>query len=82
MKTYLLILGLSTALTTAQPVSNIQQTACERLVLNGHTQAMPLKDTGLQAKVKSLLAQAEKQCLAGKQDAGITTARSAIDLIK
>ncbi len=82
MKTYLLILGLSTALSTGAPDPGNQRNVCERLVLNGHTQAMALKDITLQAKVKSLLAQAEKQCEAGKQDSGIITARSAIDLLK
>ena len=82
MKTYLLLLGLSTALSTGAPDIGNQRSACERLVLNGHTQAASLKDTALQAKVKSLLARAEKQCRAGKQDTGITTARSAINLLK
>ena len=82
MKTYLMILGLSTALSTGMTGPGNQRNACERLVLNGYTQAMPLKDTALQAKVKSLLAQAEKQCRSGKQDTGITLARSAIGLIK
>jgi hypothetical protein len=82
MKTYLMILGLSTALSAGLPGPGNQRKACERLVLSGHTQAMSLKDTALQAKVKSLLARAEKQCLAGKRDTDITTARSAIGLIK
>ena len=59
MKTYLLILGLSTALSTGATGPGNQRKACEQLVLSGHTQAMLLKDTALQAKVKSLLARAE-----------------------
>ncbi len=82
MKTYLMILGLSTALSTGLTGPGNQRSACERLVLSGHTQAVSLKNTALQAKVKSLLARAEKQCRAGKRDTGITTARSAIGLIK
>ncbi len=82
MKTYLLILGLSTALSAARPVANHSRGECDRLVFHGRTQAMSLKDNALQAKVKSLLARAEKQCRVGKRDDGITTAQSAIGLLK
>lgn len=82
MKTYLLILGLSTALSAAQPVASHSRGECDRLVLHGRTQAKSLKDSTLQTKVNSLLARAEKKCRAGKRDNGIKTAQSAIGLLK
>ena len=82
MKTYLLILGLSTALTTGLPGPGGQRSTCERLVFRGRAQALSLKDDALRIKVKRLLARAEKQCRAGKSRTGVTMARSAIDLIK
>lgn len=82
MKTYLLILGLSTALSSGVPGPGAQRNACERLIFHGRTQALSLKSPALQAKVKILLNRAEKKCRAGKRRNGITMARSAIGLIE
>ena len=82
MKTYLLILGLSTAISTGAPGAGDLPLSCDRLIVQGHARLVTVRNSDLRQKVRKLLAKADKQCRKGKQDKGSIIARSAIEMTK
>lgn len=81
MKTYLLILGLSTAISGGAIDTGSEPKPCEELVSHGRVQMMSQRNTDLRDQVRRILRQAEKQCRAGEQDSATTMAQSALELL-
>lgn len=82
MKTYLLILALSSAMSASHPVANHSRGECGRLISRGRVQATQVKEETLQNKVTRLLRRAENLCRSGKRENGVQVARSAMELLK
>jgi hypothetical protein len=82
MKTYLLLLGLSTALSTGAPGTDALPHSCDRLIVQAHARLVSVRNSDLRQKVRDLLAKADKQCRKGKKDSGSTIARSVMEMIK
>lgn len=56
------------------------QETCLQLVAYGQSKVSSLEDEALRAQVTDLLNQAQQQCTSGQSEAGIVTAKTAIDM--
>lgn len=82
MKTLLLIVGLTAALSTGLPDDGDPEKICHRLVNNGRGWAAKISNDTLANDVRAILARAEKLCWAGEYQSGIDTAKSVVALLR